>query len=207
MRRIVQAVTVVAGLAVVAGPAVAQVGEPVRERPAFEARGMRAGAPMATARNPAAAVLAQREALGLSADQVRRLEAVQARVEAANAPRLERLRAVQGERQAMDRDRIRQMSADERQQLRQQMRERMDQVRPVMEELRKTNHAAGDEVRAILTDEQHTQFRDLRRSERRDGAMRGQRGGQNRGEWLQRRGERSERGDVPGRRGPRGGGF
>jgi hypothetical protein len=204
--RMVQVVTVVAGLAVVAVPVVAQVGEPVRERPTLEARGMRAGAPMAMARNPAAAVLAQREALGLTADQVRQLEAIQERVERENAPRIERLRAVHGEREAMDRSRIRQMSADERQQLRQQMHDRMEQVRPVMEEVRQTNHAAGDEIRGLLTAEQHAQFRELRRAERRDGAWRGPRGGERQGAWQQRRGERSERGDVRYRRGPRGGG-
>lgn len=192
MRRMVQAVTVAAGLAVLAVPAVAQIGEPVPERPALEARGMRAGAPMAVARTPAAAVLAQREALGLTADQVRQLEAIQARVERENAPRMERLRAVHGERQAMDRSRIREMSADERQELRAQMRERMEQLRPVMEELRQTNRAAGDEIRDLLTAEQQAQFRALRRSERRDGA------------WQQRRGERPERGEVRSRRGPRG---
>jgi hypothetical protein len=204
--RMVQAVTVVAGLAVVGGPAVAQIGEPVRERPALEARGMRAGAPMAMARNPAAAVLAQREALGLSADQVRQLEAIQERVERENAPRIERLRAAYGERQAMDRSRVREMSADERQQLRQQMHDRVEQVRPIMEELRQTNHAAGDEIRGLLTAEQHAQFRELRRAERQDGAWRGPRGGERQGAWQQRRGERSERGDVRFRRGPRGGG-
>jgi hypothetical protein len=205
MRRVVQAVTVAAGLAVLVAPALAQVGEPVPERPALEARGMRDGAPMALARNPAAAVLAQREALGLTADQVRQLEAIQARIERENAPRLERLRALHGERQAMDRSRIRDMSADERAQLRAQMRERMEQLRPVMQELRETNRAAGDEIRGLLTAEQQTQFRALRRSERRDGAWRGPRGGERQGAWQQRRGERSERGDVRFRRGPRGG--
>jgi hypothetical protein len=205
MRRVVQAVTVAAGLAVLVAPALAQVGEPVPERPALEARGMRDGAPMALARNPAAAVLAQREALGLTADQVRQLEAIQARIERENAPRLERLRALHGERQAMDRSRIRDMSADERAQLRAQMRERMEQLRPVMQELRETNRAAGDEIRGLLTAEQQTQFRALRRSERRDGAWRGPGGGERQGAWQQRRGERSERGDVRFRRGPRGG--
>jgi hypothetical protein len=200
--RMVQVVAAVAGLAVVAVPVVAQVGEPVRERPALEARGMRAGAPMAMARNPAAGVLAQREALGLTADQVRQLEAIKERVERENAPRIERLRAVHGEREAMERSRIRQMSAAERQQL----HDHMAQVRPIMEEVRQTNHAAGDEIRALLTEEQHAQFRELRRAERRDGAWRGPRGGERQGAWQQRRGERSERGDVRYRRGPRGGG-
>jgi hypothetical protein len=205
MRRVVQAVTVAAGLAVLAAPALAQIGEPVPARPTLEARGMRDGAPMAMARNPAAAVLAQREALGLTADQVRQLEVIQARVERENAPRMERLRAVHGERQGMDRSRIRDMSADERHQLRAQMRERMEQLRPVMEELRETNRAAAGEIRGLLTAEQQAQFRALRRSERRDGAWRGPRGGDRQGAWQQRRGERSERGDVRFRRGPRGG--
>jgi hypothetical protein len=205
MKRVVQAVMVAAGLAVLAAPALAQVGEPVPARAAAEARGMRDGAPMAMARNPAAAVLARREALGLTADQVRQLEAIQARVERENTPRVERLRALHGERQAMDRGRMRDMSAEDRQQMRAQMRERMDQLRPVMEELRATNRAAGDEIRGLLTAEQHEQFRELRRSERRDGAWRGPRGGERQGAWQQRRGERSERGDVRFRRGPRGG--
>jgi hypothetical protein len=203
MGRIVQTMIVVAGLAVIAAPAPAQVGEPVRERPAFERgmRGMRAGGPGAMVRNPAASVLAHQAALGLTAEQVRQIEAIQARVERENATRLEQLRAAIGDRPAVDRSSIREMSAEERQQVRAQMRERMEQVRPIREQLRQTNRAAGEEIRALLTDEQHTQLRELRRAERRDRAVRGPRGARQ-GEW-QRRGERSERGDgFRSRRGP-----
>jgi len=199
MRRIVvTTVTLMAGLAVVAAPAVAQDEQEVRDRPVVSGRGMMMGGPGAMGRNPAAALLKRQDALELTAEQVRQIEAIRVRVEEENAPRLEQLRAVFGQRAGRD------MPVEERRQL----RERMEELRPVREALRATNRAAGEEIRGILTDAQHEQLRELRRTHRQEmrDRMRTERRGD--GAWEGRRGERGERRDVrrP-RRGPGGGGL
>jgi hypothetical protein len=202
MRRIATAMTIAAGLAVMAAPAVAQVGTDARERPAFQGRGMMAG-PGIRAQNPGALLLERRAELGLTADQVRQIEAIQARVQQQNAARIEQLRAAHADRPERN---FRDMSAEERQQLRAQMRERMEELQPLRQALRETNRAAGQELHALLTDAQREQLRTLRREQMRE--FRGQRGERGAGEWQGRRGER--RGDGEGRRphrGPRGGGF
>lgn len=195
MRRIVvTTLTLMAGMAVVAAPAVAQAEQETRERPAF--RGMMAGGHGAMVRNPAAALLERQDALGLTADQVRQIEAVRARVEQENAPRIEQLRSAFGERRGRD------MTRDERR----QMRERMQELRPIREALRATNRAASEEIRGILTDGQHEQLRELRRAERQElrERIRSQREGA--GAWEGRRGERGDRKDGRRhRRGPGGG--
>jgi hypothetical protein len=202
MRRIATAMTIAAGLAVMAAPAVAQVGTEVRERPAFQGRGMMAG-PGMRAQNPGALLLERRAELGLTADQVRQIEAIQARVQQQNTARIEQLRAARGDSPERN---FRDMSADERQQLRAQMRERMEKLQPLRQQLRETNRAAGQEIHALLTDAQREQLRTLRREQMRE--FRGQRGERGAGEWQGRRGERG--GDGAGRRphrGPQGGGF
>jgi hypothetical protein len=194
MKKIALMMTVLAGLAVMAAPVLAQTGQD-RERPGLDRRGMRGGGPAANVRVPGAMLLERRAELGLTAEQVRQIEAIQARVQAENAPRLEQLRAEFGERQASERPArgARQaMTAEERQAMRDQMRARADQLRPVMQEVRETNRAAGDQIHALLTTEQKAALFDLRREAR--------------GEWQNRRGERRD-GFREGRgpRGPRGG--
>jgi hypothetical protein len=202
MRKIATAMTIVAGLAVVVAPVVAQVGTEVRERPAFQGRGMMGGGPAARVQNPAALVLERRAELGLTSEQVRQIEAIQARVQQENASRIEQLRAAFGDR--TDRN-FRDLTVEERQQL----RERMQQLQPVRQQLRETNRAAGQEIHALLTAEQQEQLRTLRRDRMREfRSPRGPRGPRGDGEWQNRRGEK--RGAAEGRRhyrGMRGGGL
>jgi hypothetical protein len=185
MRGVISAMTVVAALAVVAGPMVAQQGPGARERPGFMGRGMMAAGPLARVQNPGALLLERRAELGLAEDQVRQIEGILARVERENAPRIEQLRAAFGDRK------VREMTVDERQ----QMRERMQQLQPVRQQVRETNRAAGQEIHALLTVEQQQKLRELRRE--RMAELRKGRGEARDGEWQRRRGDR---------RGPRGGG-
>lgn len=161
----------VMALALVAAPALAQGGQ---GRGGMDGRGMRAGGPAGMERNPAEFVLQHRADLALTAEQVGQLEAIQARVQQENGPRWEQLRAVFGERSPAD------MSVEERQQL----RDRMGELQPVREEIRATNRAAGEQIHAILTDEQDAKLRP-----------------------MMQRGNRGDRGDRParGHRGKRGG--
>lgn len=84
-------------------------------------REMRDGARMQ--HRPLERLMAQRERLGLSAEQVTRLEAVQERLRSRNAP--------------------------------------------LLEQVHQNRHGAEEEVRAILTEEQRTRLRELRRDQRR----------------------------------------
>lgn len=120
--------------------------------------------PAAMERNPAQVVLDHRERLELTEEQVERLEAVAARVQEQNGPRWERLQAAFGDVAP------RGMSAEERDALRERMRE----LRPVREEIRKTNRAAGTEIHELLTDDQEAKLRSV--MHRRRGGERGRRG-------------------------------
>ncbi|MBW3553703.1 MAG: Spy/CpxP family protein refolding chaperone [Gemmatimonadetes bacterium] len=159
MRRMRQTMIALAAAALLAGPVAAQGGQGPRGRPATPA-----GAGVMD-RNPVAVLLERRDELELTADQVARLEAVQARVERENAPRIERLRAALGDRPARD------LTDEERVQLRERMRE----LQPVRTEIRETNRAAMEEVRGILTAEQRTKIRSASRG-RGPAASRGARG-------------------------------
>jgi hypothetical protein len=203
MRKVSMALTIAAGLAVMAAPAVAQIGTEVRERPAVQGRGMMGGAPGARVHNPASLLLERRAELGLTADQVRQIEAIQARVAQQNAARMEQVRAAMADRGMRS---PRDVPAEEREQLRQQMRDRMEQLRPVRQQIRETNRSAGQEIHALLTDDQRQQLRAIRSERMRElRATRGERGD---GEWQKQRG--GQRDDAAGRRhlrGPRGGGV
>lgn len=144
-----QVVVALAAAAILAAPAAAQRGQ---DRPAREGRGAWT-APGSMARNPVATLLAQREALELTADQVRQLESIAARVEAENAPRVEQLRAVLGDRSVQD------LTADERAELRERLRE----LEPVRAAIRETNRTAMAEARDILTADQALKLRDVMR--------------------------------------------
>jgi hypothetical protein len=166
MRRMVTVLTMAAGLAVVAVPVVAQVGQEVRERPAFQSR----------MQYPSTLLLEKRAELGLTAEQVRQIEAIQERVRAENAPRLEQMRAARGDRPDRPVRGMRDLSATERQQLREQMRDRAETLRPIQQQVRETNRAAGEEIHALLTEAQRAQLLELRH-ERRAEFRRGARGG------------------------------
>ena len=169
MTRTRQAIVALAAAALLAGPAAAQQGQGRGQ--GQDVRGEWAG-PGSRARNPVSMLLQRREDLGLTAEQVTRLEAIQTRVERENAPRIQQLRAVLGDRDP------RELTTEERAEL----RERMRALDPVRDEIRQTNRAAMDEARAILTDEQQTRIRQvMRRRPGPDGrpGMRGPR----RGPW------------------------
>jgi Spy/CpxP family protein refolding chaperone len=73
------------------------------------------------------------------------------------------------------------------------MRAQREAQAPIREQMRETHRKAGEEIHAILTPEQETQLRSIRRARmdelRRE--MRDRRGG----EWRGQRGQRPPRGD------------
>jgi hypothetical protein len=151
MRKITMTVLMMAGMAVMVAPAAAQLGEPAQRRPALaqEARGV---GPAAMARNPADLLLARADEIGLTADQVRRIQAIQARIEEENAPRVAQLRAATEELRAM-------APADRR-----QARDRMQALQPIREQIQATHRAAGVEIHALLTAEQEARVHALRQA-------------------------------------------
>lgn len=161
MRNMKQAIVALAAAALLAGPVVAQQGQ----GPARGQQDRAWAGPGSMARNPVAVLLERREALGLTGDQVARLEAIQARVERENAPRIQQLQAVLGDRSPRD------LTDEERAQLRARMRE----LDPVRDQIRQTNRAAMQEAREILTAEQQAGLRDTM-ARRPGGGARGARG-------------------------------
>lgn len=147
MRSGTRMVGALAALVLVAAPLAAQG----QGRGPAMGRGMMRGGPDGMGRNPVAVVLDHRAELELTADQVRQLEAIRERVEAENGPRWERLKAAFGDADPS------QMSDEERQALRERMRE----LQPVRQEIRATNRAAGGEIHEILTEEQETRLRPI----------------------------------------------
>lgn len=165
MSRIGRVGSVAAVLALLAVPLAAQAGQ--GQGPA-RGRGMMAGGPGAMARNPVAVVLDHRDALELTAEQVQTLEQIRARVQEENGPRWDQLTEAFGDADP------RSLSVEERQAL----RERMQALQPVREEIRATNRAAMAEVHELLTAEQETELRGImrRRSDRPRGQGIGNRG-------------------------------
>jgi hypothetical protein len=146
-------------LAVVAAPAALEAQTPRGERPAargpgpFGFFGPQAGA------NPAARVLQQREALGLTAEQVRQLEQLQAQITQRNEPLLRQLEAARpaaGQRAGMQ-----QMTPEQREQMRARMQERQTQVTPEQraemqarrEQMRTATSAERDRLRAEMQEQ------------------------------------------------------
>jgi hypothetical protein len=179
-----------------------------RAQMAHGGMGMRAGGAM----NPAARILAQREALGLTSDQVRQLEAVQTRLEAQNQPLAEQMRAAAvergGERPAAGRpgagmrgEGMRGEGMRQQQEMTAEQRAGMAALRPAMAQLQANAAQARADVQSILTVAQRTQLQELNRarmSEMRSrmDAVRGEHG--ERG----MQGARGERGMQGARRGP-----
>jgi Spy/CpxP family protein refolding chaperone len=165
MRSILRTTGALAALVLMAAPVAAQGrgdGPPM-------GRGMMRGGPGAMERNPAAVVLDHRDALELTAEQVDALESIRDRVQEENGPRWEQLKAAFGEAAPAE------MSVEERD----AFRARMQELRPVREEIRATNRAAGQEIHEILTDDQEQKLRPIMHEGRRGpGHMRrGGRGG------------------------------
>lgn len=151
---------------------------------------------------PVQRILAQREQLGLSADQVARLEAIGRDLQARNAPLQQQLIALfperaqrgpnaqraRGERRARPDSAARgqRLERGERPRLteeqRQQREQRRAQAEPIMQQMRANGQQALEQVRGVLTDQQEAQVQ----------------------QWLEHRGEDRERGERRQRRGRRG---
>ncbi len=146
-------------LALVAAPAMAQGGP---GRPGMGA-GMRGPAQME--RNPVQVLLDHGQDLALTAEQVTKLTAIQARVEKENGPRWEQMKKAFGDKAPAD------MTAEERQ----QARERMQALQPVRDQIRETDRTAMAEARALLTPDQVTKMRAFMRRGPADRPGRGER--------------------------------
>jgi periplasmic protein CpxP/Spy len=115
--------------------------------------------------NPAARVLLHRDALGLSLDQVRQLQQIQARTEQQNQPLLDQLQAAapgMGRGMAQQARQLPQMTPEQREAMRTQMQERRGQMTPEqragmqaqMQERRAGMQAQMQERRGQMTPEQ-----------------------------------------------------
>jgi Spy/CpxP family protein refolding chaperone len=126
-------------LTLAAAPLALEAQTPRAQRGPFGA-GIGAHGPVAA--NPAARVLEHRDALGLSLDQVRQLQQLQAQIETRNQPLVDQVRAA---RPPVDRDRIRQRAAQmtpgQREQMRAQMEARREQMQHATPEQREQMRA------------------------------------------------------------------
>jgi hypothetical protein len=172
-------------LSLAAAPAALEAqAAPRTERPQAGARAGGIG-------NPAARVLQHRDALGLTLDQVRQLQQLQAQYADRNQPLLDQLRSV---RPAMGlRGELTDEQRAELRQRRQGMRDggrhatpearaEFEALRPVMEQLRANHVQAREQVQALLSAEQTARLQELtiRRGERPRGE------GMRRGEGVRR---------------------
>lgn len=150
MRGIAKLVGAAAAVLVVAVPLVAQQGPARQQRPGM-GRGMMAGGPGVMARNPVSVVLDHAEALDLTAEQVETLNGLQARLEEANGPRWAQLEAAFGDADPVE------LAVEERQAI----RERMQELAPVREEIRAANRAVMAEVHELLDEDQEAALRSV----------------------------------------------
>jgi len=183
----------VVALTLMLAPLYAQAQQP-QDAPG-QGMGMRGGV--------AAAMLAEREALQLTADQVAKLEAIRdqqqeqfaaarARMQQHMPERPQLTPEERAARRAEMQQRREQMTPEQRAELRSQMRERRAQVSPEqreamrteMEAVREQARASAEAARAVLTDEQRAKWDELVEARK-----------QERMEQRPRRGER--RGDRP----------
>lgn len=116
-------------------------------------------------RNPApfAVVLRHHAEMGLSAEQVRRLEVIGERLQAQNRPLGEQLRA-SGAWQGRGGE-ARALSGERRRGVRPEgaraQRRIPEELRPVVEQMRSNRRTAMQEARAVLTAEQQSRLREL----------------------------------------------
>ncbi|MBV9773321.1 MAG: hypothetical protein JO040_05195 [Gemmatimonadetes bacterium] len=116
-------------------------------------------------RSPIARLLEQRDTLRLTAEQVTRLEAIDRDLQQQNQPytqQLQQLRPEGGQRREDMSD------AD-----REAMRERFEQLRPLMEKMRSNNQAAMEKAKAVLTPEQQQLAQSLMPQRRPGGRVQG----------------------------------
>lgn len=151
MRGFRSAVSVVAALALIAGPLAAQGGG--RGQGPAMGRGMMQGGPEAMLRNPATVVLEHRAELELTDQQAEALETIQARIEEENGPRWAQLKEAFGDADPAE------MTVQERQAL----RDRMQELAPVRAEIRQTNRTLMASFHEMLTDDQEAMLRGIMR--------------------------------------------
>jgi hypothetical protein len=174
MRRVILSMI---ALSLASGSAALNAQTPEREH--RHARGSMAG--------PVARILAQRDELGLSAQQVNRIEQIQATLEANNGPLVAQLRSTLGDSMSLAgerrgdpamrermRERASHMTPEERAELRERLEERRGEptprlsaeqreaIRPLMEQMRENRVQALREVQEVLTPEQQSRLRELR---------------------------------------------
>lgn len=168
-------------VAVTAVPAVVEAQAPGAEQRQERAVRARGGF------SPVERLVERRADLGLSAEQVARLQDIEARLQQRNAPLVEQLRAsgawgerrqraergprAESERRAPREAREARAERGERARGARQMPE---ELRPAARQLRENRRAAMEEIRAVLTDDQQASLR--REAEQRRGEARGNRG-------------------------------
>ncbi|CAN5583819.1 hypothetical protein BH24GEM3_BH24GEM3_14500 [soil metagenome] len=132
-------------------------------------------------RSPLASLLRDREALGLTAAQVTRLEAIQQRMIERNRPLVQRLLEMRRSLGESPRGRTQEMTPEQRQ----RWQRHVEQARPIMKQIHENNRQAMEEVGSVLTPAQRAQVRE--RIEAKHGAKRDHSGGHEHGKRGERR--------------------
>lgn len=151
-----------------------------REHGAASARGRE------KAHRPFALLLDHRRDLGLTADQVTRLQGIARSLEAQNRPLREQLRRQREAYFAARRAQIARLSPDARRDTLRRLRDERGkphplppEMRPVVEQMRANTHAAMEDAETVLTPDQKERARALYRAQRE--RMREQREAEDRG--------------------------
>jgi Spy/CpxP family protein refolding chaperone len=124
----------------------------------------------------AARLIARQQQLGLSTEQVSRLQAIDAQLKAKNQPILAQLQSFRPDSATREAFRGGQLSDAQKQAL----GARREQARPLVQQLRDNQRQAMEQVRGVLTPEQQSHLREQMRA--------GRQGAQGHGRW-QRHGE------------------
>lgn len=128
-------------------------------------------------RNPVTRVLAQKDSLKLTAEQVKQLQPLEAKLQKQNEPLYKQVQAKRAEFQPQ--------SGPPTDEQRAQRRQAMEELRPVMEQIRKNDQETMDAVFKLLTPDQQQSVRAMMRRGPRGGmgpAGPGRRGA-DRGAW------------------------
>jgi Spy/CpxP family protein refolding chaperone len=120
---------------------------------------------------PLGFLLRNQAELGLTDEQITRLQQVAQRLEQQNQPLLEQLRAAGIPVRPERRQGVREMTPEQRRELRQ----RLEAHRPTLMQMRENAHTAMQEAREVLTPEQQQRMRELVQA--RGAELRGQRQG------------------------------
>jgi len=107
-------------------------------------------------RNKVGEILAHKDTLKLSADQVKKLRVIDSATTARNAATMEKLRELRGD-SAAPLMRPREMTGEQRA----LAREKLEQARPLLEEVRKVNDKAAADADSLLTAAQRELFKAL----------------------------------------------